>query len=116
MFVLISGALWRDPAVRLSKGGKQFVTALVKAGPQGEALWVNFVAFDEAVQAGLLRLKANDALSIQGTGKITIYEKNGEHRASLDVTASHVLPLRQPTKPRKVRQEAETASMTRHLT
>jgi hypothetical protein len=26
-----SGALWRDPAVRLSKGGKQFVTALVKA-------------------------------------------------------------------------------------
>jgi hypothetical protein len=30
MFVLVTGSLWRDPIARMSKGGKQFVTALIK--------------------------------------------------------------------------------------
>jgi hypothetical protein len=56
----------------------------------------NVVAFDNATQAELLRFKAADAVSAQGAGKITIYEKNGEYRASLDITGSYVLMLRQP--------------------
>jgi hypothetical protein len=60
-------------------------------------------ALDNATQAELLRFKAADAVSTQGAGKITIYkitiyEKNGEHRASFDITGSYVLTLRQPPK------------------
>jgi hypothetical protein len=54
----------------------------------------------------LLRFKAGDEVSIQGARKITIYEKNGEHRAVLDIMGSYVLTLRQPPKERKSRQEA----------
>ena len=39
-----------------------------------------------------------DALTVQGTGKIGVYEKAGEHRASLEIVAAHVLALRQPKK------------------
>jgi hypothetical protein len=39
---------------------------------------------------------AGEALAIQGAMKAGVYEKNGEHRASLNVAASHVLALRQP--------------------
>jgi hypothetical protein len=59
-------------------------------------LWVKALAFGEAAQAELLRLKSGDGLSVQGAVKVSVFEKNGEHRASLDVTASHVLALRQP--------------------
>jgi hypothetical protein len=31
--------------------------------------------------------------------KVSVFEKNGEHRASLDVVAFQVLALRQPPKP-----------------
>jgi single-stranded DNA-binding protein len=105
VFVLISGSLWRGPGTRQSKtSGKPFVTALLKAGTPTDALWCNVVAFDQAAQSELLRLQTGDALSVQGTGKISVFEKAGEHRASLDVTAAHVLALRQP-KPAKAKQD-----------
>jgi single-stranded DNA-binding protein len=91
---LITGTLHRDPVARTAKSGKAFVTALLRSESQGETLWVNAVAFDEVAQARLLRLKAGEALAIQGAMKAGVYE--GEHRASLDVAASRVLALRQP--------------------
>jgi hypothetical protein len=44
MFVLINGTLHRDPAVRQSKIGKQFTTALLKAGTPTEAQWITLFA------------------------------------------------------------------------
>jgi hypothetical protein len=82
--------------IRIAKTGKDFVTALMRSESPGETLWVNAVAFDEAAQGELMRLKAGESLSIQGAMKVSVYEKAGEHRASLDVVASHVLALRQP--------------------
>jgi single-stranded DNA-binding protein len=106
VFVLVSGTLWRDPAARQSKAtGKQFVTALLKSGTPTDTQWWNVIAFDTTAQAELLRLQAGDAVAIQGTAKLGVFEKNGEHRASLDVTAAHVLALRQP-KPVKAKQDA----------
>ena len=90
--VLIIGALHRDPVMRTAKTGKAFVTALLRSESQGKTLWVNAVAFDEAAQAELMRLKAGESLSVQGKLRVSIYEKAGEYRASLDVVASHVLP------------------------
>ncbi len=96
--VLVAGSLWRDPVVRQSKAGKQFATALVKAGTQTETLWVNVAAFDQTAQSELLRLTAGDSISVQGTGKLGVFEKNGQHRATIEIVAAHVLALRQPPK------------------
>lgn len=111
MYALISGTLWRDPVARQSKLGKRFATALLRAGTPQDAVWCNIVAFDETAQSELLRLAAGDALTAQGRFKIGVFEKAGEHRASLDLTATHVLPLRgRPTATRKPRERApETA-------
>jgi single-stranded DNA-binding protein len=95
-YVLITGTLHRDPVMRTAKTGTPFATALLRAESQGETLWVNVVAFSEAAQAELLGIKTGEALSIQGSLKVSVYEKNGEHLASPDVVASHVLALRQP--------------------
>jgi hypothetical protein len=46
---------------------------------------------DLSPQADLLKLKADEAVSIQGAMKVGVYEKNGEHRTNLDIVASHVL-------------------------
>ena len=55
--VLITSALRRDPVMRTTKTDKAFVTALLRSESQGETLWVNAVAFDEAARAELRRLK-----------------------------------------------------------
>jgi hypothetical protein len=110
MFVLLTGRLWRDPVSRQSRAGKPFVTALLKAGTQAESLWVNIVAFSETAQAELLRLHDHDSLAVQGAAKIGTFEKNGEHRASLEVIAAHILALRQPQKPRTAKPKPIAAN------
>jgi hypothetical protein len=56
------------------------------------------IAFDADAQAELLRLEAGDPISVQGLAKIALFEKGGVTRASLDVQAAYVLPLRKPKK------------------
>jgi single-stranded DNA-binding protein len=89
VYCLLSGLLHREPVMRTGKeSGKVFWTALVRAEVGDAALWANVVAFDEKAQAELMRLHVGEALSVQGAMKISIFEKNGEPRASLDVVAS----------------------------
>jgi single-stranded DNA-binding protein len=99
--VLITGALFRPPESRASKSGKQFVTAL-KAKNGDESQWWKVLAFSESVQAELLRLQDGDAISVQGTLKAELYDKDGEKRLSLSIIADNVLALRQPSKARKL--------------
>jgi Single-strand binding protein family len=103
IFVLIGGTLFRDPAQRMSRVGKQFVTAFIRSGTAADALWCNVIAFDQAAQSKLLRSKAGDDAMIQGAANFSVFEKNGKHRASIDVTAAHILALGQPrpAKPRR---------------
>ena len=106
MFVLISGALFRDPVARMSKANRQFVTALIKSGPPNDCQWCNVACFDALAQSELLRLKAGDSISVQGFARVSVFQdKAGIHRASIDVTANHVLALRQP-KPKSKRENA----------
>jgi hypothetical protein len=46
--VLVTSTLHCDPVTRTAKTGKVFVTALIRSESQGETLWANAVAFDEA--------------------------------------------------------------------
>jgi single-stranded DNA-binding protein len=106
-YCLLCGILHRNPTLRTGKeSGHAFMTALLRCETGENTLWANVAAFDESAQAELLRLKTGDAVSIQGGMKVSIFEKNGEHRASLDVVASQVTALRR-IKPQKGGQDAQ---------
>jgi single-stranded DNA-binding protein len=101
LHLLSTGTLFKDPKQLVSKSGRPFATATLKCGTGDEISWIKIVAFDQAAQAELLRLRAGDALSAQGACKVSIYAPQGaEPRANIDLVASIVTALRQTKKPR----------------
>jgi len=100
-FALVNGVLHREPERRTSKNGKAFVTASLRCKDgDGSAFW-RVTGFSESACDELLRLKAGDAVSVQGQMKAELYQpEGGEPRLSLSVIADHVLALRQPAKQR----------------
>jgi hypothetical protein len=61
--------------------------------------WASVIAFAEDARAELMRLRAEDPLTVQGEARLGTYTaKSGELRPSLEVTVAHVLALRQPAK------------------
>ena len=104
---LIQGKLFAAPQQRTSKAGKPFATAkLIAAAGDGERLFVNVIAFDAAAVAALLALGAGDALALAGTATPRAYIKDGEPRASLDVTAQQVMSAYHVTRKRGAMQQA----------
>ena len=98
MFALVSGQLFRDPVSRVAKNGNGYATATLRSADT----WVNVIAFDDDAQSELLRLEAGDSLSVQGLAKISIFkDRHGDHKVSLDLTASRIFALRQPPKPKE---------------
>ena len=90
--VLIQGRLHAAPQQRTSKAGKPFATAkLIAAAGDGEGVFINVIAFDAAAVQALLALAAGDSVSLAGTATPKAYIKDGEPRASLDVTAQQVM-------------------------
>jgi single-stranded DNA-binding protein len=108
-YCLVSGLLHREPVLRTGKeSGKVFCTALLRCETGDATLWCNVVAFDERAQAELMRLHAGEALTVQGTMKVSVFEKNGEHRASLDIVASQVTPLRRAPGAARVAEDGQS--------
>jgi hypothetical protein len=89
---LISGQLFRAPEQRVSKAGKPFVTATIRAKEGEAAQWWKVLAFSESAQA------ESDVLSVQGQLKADTYETDGVTKLSLSVVADRVLALRQPAR------------------
>jgi single-stranded DNA-binding protein len=103
-FAIITGALFKAPEQKQSKAGKPFVSATVKCGAGEQTQWWRVIAFSETAQAELLRLGDGDAVSVQGSMKAEIYQRDGSApRVSLSITADNVLALRQPPKQAKTR-------------
>jgi single-stranded DNA-binding protein len=89
--VLISGKLIRDPVSRTGQSGKPFTTALLRCDTgEEEQTLVSVIAFNE-VSERLSRLKAGDGVAIVGSAKLSSWEKDGETKHGLSVTASSVL-------------------------
>jgi phage N-6-adenine-methyltransferase len=105
---LICGSLYRSPERRVSKAGKDFVTATM-AVKDGETLsYVRLVAFSNTVQEELLQLHDGAAISVAGPLKAEIYtrESNGETRISLNLVVDQILSL-QAKRERKPKEQAE---------
>lgn len=91
--VLASGKLIKDPDTRTGQSGKPFTTALLRVdvGEEQPTL-VSVIAFQEASEK-LGRLKSGDAITVAGSAKLSSWEKDGETRHGLSVTASAVLSV-----------------------
>ncbi|BBL74574.1 single-stranded DNA-binding protein [Methylomagnum ishizawai] len=105
--VLLSGKLSRDPLVRVGPSGRPFTTAQIRVPVEGdETLWVSTIAFGE-VGERLGRLKAGDAVSLAGSAKLSSWEKDGELRHGLSVTASGILSIHETREVRETRKRRE---------
>jgi single-stranded DNA-binding protein len=108
--ILTLGALADDPVQRTSHDGKAYATARLRAPTEEEPGLVNVIAFDPAAVRALLACAKGDSIAITGRGKVTMWEKNGEHRAGLSVVAEAVLSPYQLEKRRTGARRQDTTS------
>jgi hypothetical protein len=101
---LVNGSLFRAPEQRVSKSGKSFVTATLRAKDGEGFQFIRIVTFSDHVQAELLRLSEGDSLSAQGSLKAELYAKEGcDPKVSLSIVADQILSLKQPPREREAK-------------
>ncbi|RUP23710.1 MAG: single-stranded DNA-binding protein [Curvibacter sp.] len=90
---LICGRLHGAPESRIDRHKQTFAVARVRAASsEGENLFVNVIAFDNAVVDGLLALGDGDSVALSGSLTPRVWtDKQGHHRPSLDMVAHQVL-------------------------
>ncbi len=108
---LIAGKLYGQPTERISKTGKPFAIAKVRAaGGDGESLFVNVIAFDAAPCAALLALGDGDSVAMSGTLTPKVWtDKEGHARPALDLVAHLVLTAYHVTRKRDAMRQNATA-------
>lgn len=108
---LVAGKLWKNPEERRSSAGKTFVTANVRAADgDGEALFVNVVAFSDSAKAALLALEDGDSVSFAGTLKIGTYEaRDGTVKPNVSMVAQQVLTTYHVARKRKAVADASNS-------
>ncbi|MBN3730908.1 single-stranded DNA-binding protein [Burkholderia sp. Tr-20390] len=90
---LVSGKLYGKPAERTGANGHSFVTAKVRAATgEGEALFVNVIAFSDGAKAALSALDDGDSVALAGTLTPKVWtDRNGDAKPALDMVAHAVL-------------------------
>ena len=103
---LIAGKLQGKATERTSKTGKPYALAKVRAATRdGEALFVNVIAFDTDPCTALLALGEGDAVALAGTLTPKAWlDREGQPRAAVDMVVSQVLTTYQA----KCKREAVT--------
>jgi single-stranded DNA-binding protein len=100
---LVSGKLFGTATERTSRNGNSYVTCKVRAPTRdGEAQFVNVVAFSETAIGALVSLQDGDAVALTGEMTAKGYtSKDGEPRPSLELLANQVLTTYQVQQKRK---------------
>lgn len=108
---LIGGRLYGKPARRMGNSGKPFVTAKVRAAAgDGDALFVNVIAFSAGVGDALLALDDGDSVSISGALTPKVWtDRNGEAKPSLDMVAHGLLSAYHIKRKRQAVAEQQSA-------
>ena len=109
--VLCSGTLVSDPRQRTSAAGKAYATAQMRVPAEdADPMLVSAIAFNADAVAALLALQRGDSCAIAGRAKLSTWEKDGEQKHGLSVTADRVLTVYQAGKARKAARDAEEAT------
>jgi len=103
---LIAGKVFGQPKTMTSKAGKPFATAKVRAAAgEGEALFVNVIAFDAGAVAALLALGDGDSVALAGSLTPKVWtDREGNTRPAVDLVAHQVLTAYHVTRKRKAVQ------------
>ncbi|WP_261546069.1 single-stranded DNA-binding protein [Burkholderia multivorans] len=111
---LVSGKLYGPAAERTGQSGKTFVTAKVRAAAgDGEALFVNVIAFDDKAKDALLALDDGDSVSLAGSLTPKVWtDKHGDARPALDMVAHAVLTAYHVKRKRAAMQSRQSAPET----
>ncbi|WP_153074999.1 single-stranded DNA-binding protein [Paraburkholderia bonniea] len=90
---LVSGKLYGAAQSRMGQSGKAFVIAKVRpTSGDGESLFVNVIAFDDAAKSVLLALDDGDSVALAGTLTPKVWtDKHGDAKPALDMVAHRVL-------------------------
>jgi single-stranded DNA-binding protein len=90
---LVGGRLYGEAQVRTGQNGTRFVTCKVRAVTNdGDTIFVNVIAFDDAVQAALLALSDADSVALSGTVTPKVWtDKNGLVKPAIDMVAHKLL-------------------------
>ena len=99
---LVSGKLHGQPAQKISKTGKPFVVAKVRAHAGEADVFVNVIAFSPDACQALLTLGEGDAVALAGSLVPKAWtDREGIARPSLDLVASQVLTAYHVTRKRR---------------
>jgi single-stranded DNA-binding protein len=103
---LIAGKVFGQPKTMTSKAGKPFATAKVRAAAgEGEALFVNVIAFDAGAVAALLAPGDGDSVALAGSLTPKVWtDREGNTRPAVDLVAHQVLTAYHVTRKRKAVQ------------
>ena len=97
---LVTGTLYEPPVARVSKNGKPFTTAKLKADSNEGLVWCSLIAFGAEAEA-LAEQRANAALSVAGRVTPNAWlDKAGEPKAGLSLVVDQVAALRTRPKPK----------------
>ena len=92
--VLVEGTLIAAPVRHTSSKGGTFVTAQVRCNADdGESVLCSVIAFQASTAEALATLAAGDTVAVAGSAALSQWEKNGEHKVGLKVTATRVLSV-----------------------
>ena len=92
--VLIEGTLIAAPVQRTSAKGTPFVTVQVRcSGDDGESILCSVIAFQASAVETLAALAGGDTVAVAGPAALSQWEKDGQHRVGLKVTATRVLTV-----------------------
>ncbi|PMS19141.1 single-stranded DNA-binding protein [Trinickia dabaoshanensis] len=111
---LIAGKLSGSAQNRTAQNGKTFVTAKVRAASgDGDALFVNVIAFDDNAKAALLALADGDSVALAGTLTPKVWtDKHGDAKTALDMVAHGVLSAYHVRKRREAIGQASSGDTT----
>jgi single-stranded DNA-binding protein len=103
---LVSGKLYGTATSRTGASGKAFVTAKLRAAAgDGDALFVNVIAFDDKAKAALLALDDGDSVALAGALSPKVWtDKHGDSKPALDMVAHAVLTAYHVQRKRKAVQ------------
>ena len=106
--VLIEGTLLGAPVQRTSSKGTPFVTVQLRcSGDDGESILCSVIAFQASAVEALAALSAGDTVAMAGPAALFQWEKNGEHRVGLKVTATRVLTVYEAGMRRKAASQGQ---------
>ena len=90
---LIAGRIYGTPEERTSKNGNLFAVAKARIPTaDGEAQFVNLIAFRDSARTALLALDDGDSVAIAGELRLTAYVgRDGLPHPGVDLTAHQVL-------------------------